>query len=201
MARWLEASPARLPAWSILPGIMAACPLAISLQPAIRLARDGFPVDEKYHAMMGYRIEAIKRWPAAAKVLLADGEVPPLGLHHQAAGPGLGFWSRSLSVELKASIPAPSQNGWSRGSVMPAGIWTMDDLAAYKMKEREPIRTQYGDYELVTAPPPSSGGIAIAEMLNILEAYPINQLGTVQRSAPDGGGYAPCLSRPCHLPG
>ena len=50
------------------------------------------------------------------------------------------------------------------------------------MKEREPIRTQYGDYELVTAPPPSSGGIAIAEMLNTLEAYPINRLETVQRA-------------------
>ena len=51
------------------------------------------------------------------------------------------------------------------------GIWTMEDLAAYKVKERDPIRTTYGDYELVTAPPPSSGGVALAEILNIIEPY------------------------------
>ena len=50
------------------------------------------------------------------------------------------------------------------------GIWTLEDLAAYEVKEREPIRTAYRGYELVTASPPSSGGIAIAEMLNVIEA-------------------------------
>jgi gamma-glutamyltranspeptidase/glutathione hydrolase len=62
------------------------------------------------------------------------------------------------------------------------GIWTMEDLAAYVVKERDPIRTMYGDYELVTAPPPSSGGVAIAEILNILEPYPINDLDPVLRA-------------------
>ena len=58
----------------------------------------------------------------------------------------------------------------------------MEDLAAYAVKERDPIRTMYGDYELVTAPPPSSGGVAIAEILNILEPYPINDLDPVLRT-------------------
>ncbi len=156
-------------------------PLAASLQPAIRLARNGFPVDKKYHALMGYRIDAIKRWPAAAKVLLADGEVPPVGyiiklpdlawVLEQIAERGAGgFYTGPVAERLVAGVRDAG------------GIWTMDDLAAYRIKEREPIRTQYGDYELVTAPPPSSGGIAIAEMLNILEAYPINRLGAVQRT-------------------
>jgi gamma-glutamyltranspeptidase len=62
------------------------------------------------------------------------------------------------------------------------GLWTLEDFAAYRVKERAPIRTRYGDYELVTAPPPSSGGVAIAEMLNILEPYPINALEPVPRA-------------------
>jgi gamma-glutamyltranspeptidase/glutathione hydrolase len=156
-------------------------PLATSLQPAIRLARGGFPVDEKYHAMMRYRIDAIKRWPAAAKVLLADGEVPPLG--YVIRLPDLAWVLEQVAEHgAKGFYTGPVAERLVKGVRDAGGIWTMDDLAAYRMKEREPIRTQYGDYELVTAPPPSSGGIAIAEMLNTLEAYPINQLGTVQRA-------------------
>lgn len=155
-------------------------PLATSLQPAIRLAREGFPVDEKYHAMMGYRIDAIKRWPAAAKALLADGEVPPVGYIIKL--PDLA-WVLEQVAELgaKGFYSGPVAERLVKGVRDAGGIWTMKDLAVYKIKEREPIRTQYGDYQLVTAPPPSSGGIAIAEMLNTLEAYPINQLGKVQR--------------------
>ena len=156
-------------------------PLASSLQPAIRLAREGFPVDEKYHAMMGYRIDAIKRWPAAAKVLLADGEVPPVG--YVIRLPDLAWVLEQVAEHgAKGFYSGPVAERLVKGVRDAGGIWTMDDLAAYKVKEREPIRTQYGDYELVTAPPPSSGGIAIAEMLNMLEAYPINQLETVQRA-------------------
>ena len=155
-------------------------PLATCLQPAIRLAREGFPVDEKYHAMMGYRIDAIKRWPAAAKALLADGEVPPVGYIIKL--PDLA-WVLEQVAELgaKGFYSGPVAERLVKGVRDAGGIWTMKDLAVYKIKEREPIRTQYGDYQLVTAPPPSSGGIAIAEMLNTLEAYPINQLGKIQR--------------------
>ncbi len=55
-------------------------------------------------------------------------------------------------------------------------------MAGYTIKEREPVRTSYGGYELVTAPPPSSGGIAIAEILNIIEPYQVAELGKVQRT-------------------
>jgi gamma-glutamyltranspeptidase/glutathione hydrolase len=58
----------------------------------------------------------------------------------------------------------------------------VEDLAGYTVKEREPVRTLYGGYELVTAPPPSSGGIAIAEILNIIEPYQVAELGKVQRT-------------------
>ncbi len=156
-------------------------PLSVSLQPAIRLAREGFPVDKKYHALMGYRIDVIKRWPAAADALLADGEIPPEGyvirlpdlawvLEQVAESGARGFYSGPVADRLVKGVQEAG------------GIWTLEDLAAYKVIERTPIYTQYGNYELVTAPPPSSGGIAIAEMLNILEPYPLARLGTAQRA-------------------
>lgn len=156
-------------------------PLAVSLQPAIRLAREGFAVDEKYHALMSWRVDTVRRWPAGAAALLADGENPPVGhvirlpdlawvLEQVAERGAAGFYSGPVAERLVEGVRAAG------------GIWTLEDLAAYRVKERAPIRTLYGDYELVTAPPPSSGGIAIAEILNVLEPYPINQLEPVQRT-------------------
>ena len=62
------------------------------------------------------------------------------------------------------------------------GIWTMEDLAAYEVLERDPVRTMHQGYELITTPPPSSGGIAIAQMLNIIEPYRVSELDKVQRT-------------------
>jgi len=156
-------------------------PLATSLQPAIRIAREGFPVDEKFHEMMEWRIPTIKKWPAATKAYLDQGEIPAVGyilhspdlawvLEQVAAHGAAGFYSGPVAERMVTGVREAG------------GIWTMEDFAAYRVKEREPIRTAYGDYELVTAPPPSSGGVAIAEILNILEAYPINQLEPVLRT-------------------
>ena len=153
-------------------------PLATSLQPAIRIAREGFLVDEKFHALMGYRINTIKRWPAAAEAYLADGEMPPVG--HIIKLPDLA-WVLEQVAERGAEgfYSGPVAERLVKGVRDAGGIWTLEDLAAYKVKERDPIRTMYGNYELVTAPPPSSGGVAIAEILNILEPYPINDLPPV----------------------
>jgi gamma-glutamyltranspeptidase/glutathione hydrolase len=156
-------------------------PLADSLQPAIRIAREGFEVDEKFHALMGWRVDAIKRWPAAAEAYLIDGERAPVG--HVIRLPDLAW--------VLEQVAERGEEGFYRGPVAEklvsgvreaGGIWTLEDLAAYRVREREPIRTQYGGYELVTAPPPSSGGIAIAEILNVLEPYPINDLDPVLRT-------------------
>lgn len=155
-------------------------PLAQSLQPAIRLATEGFPVDEKYHALMNARVETIRRWPAAAQALLVDNQVPPVGTIIKLpdiantltliAEQGFdGFYKGELAAKLAAGVQAAG------------GIWTEADLASYRIKEREPIRVKYQDYDLVTAPPPSSGGVAIAEILNIIEPYNIAELDSVKR--------------------
>jgi gamma-glutamyltranspeptidase/glutathione hydrolase len=155
--------------------------LAASLAPAIRIAREGFPVDEKYHAFMGYRIDTIKRWPAAAQALLANGEVPEVG--HVIKLPDLAWVLENVAERgAEGFYAGPVAERIVKGVQDAGGIWTLDDLEAYRVKERAPIRTMYGDYELVTAPPPSSGGVAIAEILNVLEPYSINELGTVLRT-------------------
>jgi gamma-glutamyltranspeptidase/glutathione hydrolase len=156
-------------------------PLSVSLQPAIRIAREGFAVDEKFHALMKWRIKTIKRWPAASEAYLADGELPPVG--HIIRLPDLA-WVLEQVAERGAEgfYTGPVAEKMVRGVQEAGGIWTMQDLAAYQVKEREPIRTQYGGYELVTAPPPSSGGVAIAQILNIIEPWPINELEPVLRT-------------------
>ena len=156
-------------------------PLADSLQPAIRIAREGFPVYTKLHGMLGYKAEALRRWPAASSIYLPDDKIPEMGqliklpdladILEKVAREGRdAFYKGEVAQRLVDGVRAAG------------GIWTMEDLAGYTIKEREPVRTRYGGYELVTASPPSSGGIAIAEMLNILEPYQIARLGKVQRT-------------------
>jgi gamma-glutamyltranspeptidase/glutathione hydrolase len=156
-------------------------PLSVSLQPAIRIAREGFAIDEKFRALMNWRIKNIKRWPEAAEAYLADGEMPPLG--HVIKLPDLAWVLEQIAEHgAKGFYTGPVAEKLVKGVRDAGGIWTMEDLATYLIKEREPIRTMFGGYELVTAPPPSSGGIAIAEILNILEPYSVNDLDAVQRT-------------------
>ena len=156
-------------------------PLSESLKPAIRIAREGFRVYEKFHTMLVYKEKAIRRWPAATKIFLPNGKVPQLGqliklpelaavLEKIAAEGRDGFYKGEVARRLVDGVQAAG------------GIWSMEDLAGYTVKEREPVRTTYRGYTLVSAPPPSSGGIAIAEMLNILEPYQLAELGKVQRT-------------------
>jgi gamma-glutamyltranspeptidase/glutathione hydrolase len=95
-----------------------------------------------------------------------------------------------LAIVLE-KVAAEGRDGFYKGEVAKklvdgvraaGGIWTMEDMAGYVIKERQPVRTTYQGYELVTASPPSSGGIAIAEILNILEPYQIAGLDKVQRT-------------------
>ena len=156
-------------------------PLSRSLQPAIRAARDGFAVDEKYHSLMLRRAEAVRRWPAAADALLVDGEAPPVG--HLIRLPDLAWVLEQVAEHGRDGFYAGEvAKRLVDGTRAAGGIWTLDDLAAYEVAERTPIYTEYRDYQLVTAPPPSSGGIAIAEMLNILEPFDLEAMDPVKRT-------------------
>lgn len=156
-------------------------PLAKSLEPAIRLARDGFPVDEHYRRLAGFRLEVLRQSPGAAQQFLQDGEVPPAGA--TIAQP-------DLAATLKR-IASSGRDGFYTGPVAErlvsgvreaGGIWTLEDLAAYRVVEREPIVGRYRGWRIVSAAPPSSGGVLLVQMLNMLAGFDLAGLEPVDRA-------------------
>lgn len=155
-------------------------PLKVSLAPAIRAARNGFVVKEEYRRMASFRLEALQASTAAAAIFLKDNQVPP---------PGHVIKQPDLAKTLEA-IAKNGHKGFYSGKVAKKlikenntanGIWSEKDFRFYKVKERQPIITQYKDYQLTSVAPPSSGGVALAEILNILSAYNLEQLSKTNR--------------------
>ncbi|MFW2371565.1 MAG: gamma-glutamyltransferase [Gammaproteobacteria bacterium] len=168
-----------------IPGVPAALqhlaekygdlPLATSLQPAIDYARNGFEVDEHYRRMAGFRLEALNRSSAAAEVFLDKGRVPALG--YKILQPDL---ANTLSV-----IAQQGAHGFYKGELAQklvkgvreaGGIWSMDDLSRYQVVEREPLQGHYKGMKITSAAPPSSGGVALIEILNQLSHYSLEQM-------------------------
>ena len=155
-------------------------PLARSLAPAKRYAREGFEVTSRYHRLSGFVAGTLRQYPAAAKIFLQNGQPPRIGyLVRQEA----------LAATIDA-IARQGLDGFYRGPVAETlvrearkhgGIWSLKDLDAYRVIEREPIVTHYRGARIVTAPPPSSGGIVMAQALQILSAFDLDRMGTVQR--------------------
>lgn len=152
-------------------------PLTKSLEPAIRLAREGFAVSPHYQKMAKWRLEALNADPKAAEIFLDMGGVPEAG--HLVRQPQLAATLERLAAQ--------GQDGFYQGESATAlvdavqaagGIWTAADLAGYRVVERPPLHGRYGPYTFRGAPPPSSGGVAIVTLLNLLE-----QLG--YRDAPE----------------
>ena len=145
-------------------------PLTESLKDAIHQARNGFEIDEHYQMLMGFRFNAIKRYAESAEIFLDEMQVP-----------GRGFLLKQPDLaDTLATLANDGFDGFYRGPLASrmvdevnkaGGDWTLEDLAGYEVKEREPVRIRIGDTELISAPPPSSGGIAIAQMLKMLEHF------------------------------
>jgi gamma-glutamyltranspeptidase/glutathione hydrolase len=175
------AIPGEIATWEHVATHYGRLPLSESLKPAIRIAREGFPVYTKFHLMLGWAEKHLRRWPAGAEAFLPGGKVPEMGqlirlpdlvkvLEKVAAEGKDAFYKGELARQLVDGVREAG------------GIWSMADLEGYSVEERVPVRTIYHGYELVTAPPPSSGGIAIAEILNIIEPYQVSKLDPVQRT-------------------
>ena len=156
-------------------------PLARSLAPAIRLARDGFEVDGHYRRMAKFRHALLQKWPESKAVFLAGGDVP---------APGWRLKQPDLARTLEA-LARDGRDGFYAGPVAErlvagvrraGGIWRREDLEAYRVVEREPIRFRYRDLTVVSAAPPSSGGVALATLLNILSAWPLDDLDAATRT-------------------
>ena len=143
-------------------------PLSLVLAPAIALADEGFPVDAHYRRMAGFRLPALRASPEARRLFLADGEVPPLGyLIHQPALAGTlirlaregrkGFYEGDVASRLVEGVRKAK------------GIWMIEDMRNYQVIERKPVSGSFRGYRVVSAAPPSSGGVVLLEMLNMLE--------------------------------
>lgn len=167
-------------AWVHLAERYGTLPLETLLAPAIRLAEDGFAVNLQYQMLLNWRAEVLQRWPETAEIFMPGGEIPELGTIIRQ--PELAETLRVLAREgFDGFYRGPVAEALVAGARAEGGIWTLEDLAAYRVVEREVIRTRYRGYELLTASPPSSGGIAIAQMLNIIEPFDLGELSRVER--------------------
>ncbi len=149
-------------------------PLARVMAPAIHLAKDGFALTQKESD--DWRNDGLAKFPASRRIFQRDGKYYEAGeifkqpelartLERIAANPD-DFYHGSLARELAAAI--------RKGG----GLITAQDLAHYEVKEREPLKGSYRQYDVLTAPLPSSGGIVLLEALNILEGYFVGGMGS-----------------------
>jgi gamma-glutamyltranspeptidase/glutathione hydrolase len=143
------------------------------MAPAIRLAERGFPLNARDARSL--RNEDLARSPEARRIFQRDGRF---------YGEGEVFRQPLLARTLKriAADPESFYRGalarqLAAGVGKEGGLITAQDLAAYEVKERAPVRGSYRGYEVISAPPPSSGGVALLQMLNILEGYDLAALG------------------------
>jgi len=155
-------------------------PLSRSLAPAIRAARNGFQVTPHYQRMAQFRLKALRASPAAAEVFLLHNEVPPLG--HHIKQPDLANTLQALANQGRAGFYQGKVAKQLLAGVKSAGgIWAVQDLKQYEVVERTPVIGHYRGNRIVSAPPPSSGGVALVTMLNILENYRLKHLTALQR--------------------
>jgi gamma-glutamyltranspeptidase/glutathione hydrolase len=177
--------------WSAgIPGLPAALvelagkygrlPLKATLAPAIALAHDGFPVYARLEKGYASRRTVMERYPGTRAVFLADGDPPRVG--ETLKQPDL-----ARTLELLAD---EGFDGFYRGDVArkllasvadEGGKWTAAELAGYQLREREPIRFRYHDWDITTAPPSSSGGVALAEILQIASGWDLSKLDRAHR--------------------
>ena len=155
-------------------------PLAKSLAPAIRYAEEGVAVTRAMELGLKFRVGAARNSPAFAAIYLPGGK--PLVMGDVVRFPDLASTLRRLAAD--------GRDGYYRGPVAQqlvdgvraaGGIWTLDDLARYAVLEREPIRTGYRGMTVVSAPPPSAGGVALTNVFQILSGYELGTLATVDR--------------------
>ena len=155
-------------------------PLRRSLAPAVRYAEQGFKVTSRYHRLATYMTDTLRQYPAAAEIFLQDGNAPRIGyLVRQEA---LARTIEAIAARgLDGFYGGPIARQMVREARKHGGIWSLDDLSAYRIIEREPIVASYRDVRIVSAPPPSSGGIVMAQALRILEQFDLDAMSNVQR--------------------
>jgi gamma-glutamyltranspeptidase/glutathione hydrolase len=156
-------------------------PLAASLVPAIRLAREGFQVGPEYRRMAALRLAALRSFPEASRLFLVDGDVPPEG--YPLTQPDLAAVLEGLSRQgREAFYSGELARRLVQGVREAGGSWTAADLSGYGVVEREPVAGAYAGWHVVSASPPSSGGAAVLGALNVLAGYRMAALSSADRA-------------------
>jgi gamma-glutamyltranspeptidase/glutathione hydrolase len=156
---------------------LATRPWAELVRPAVRLAETGFVVDEHYVSACRETLADFEKWPVLKerhatiyRTLLGGGEPPAVGA--RLPRPELAEALKLLAADgPDAFCRGPLGEAIVRAVRAAGGVFMNIDLDGYRVREREPLRATYRGYEIVTMPPPSSGGVCLAETLNILAAY------------------------------
>jgi gamma-glutamyltranspeptidase/glutathione hydrolase len=145
-------------------------PLTALAAPAIKLATEGFPVDPALRVAIERQQANMKKFPDLGRVYMPKGEVP---------SDGAVIRQPALADTLKAIAKNGGEDfyrGWISQAIVDTirkagGVMTLEDLKSYRPVWREPLIGSYRNRTVITMPPPSSGGVAILHMLNILEGY------------------------------
>ncbi|NHT74567.1 gamma-glutamyltransferase [Rhizobiaceae bacterium CRRU44] len=148
------------------------------LAPAVKLAEQGFTLDGGDVTSLGNSLKKLGRDPAAAAIFLTpDGQAPKIGA--TLVQPDL---ARSLAAISKTGPDAFYKGAIAddivKASAEKGGILKKADFERYAVRELKPVTCTYRGYEIISSPPPSSGGVILCEILNILEGYPLGELGS-----------------------
>jgi gamma-glutamyltranspeptidase / glutathione hydrolase len=135
-------------------------PRDVVMAPAIRLAEEGFILDQGDVDILSRAADSLAAEPNVASIFLKDGK--PLSAGDRLVQSNLAATLRSIAEQ------GPDTNG---------GILSKKDFESYSVSEEKPVRCSYRGYEIISAPPPSSGGTAICQILNVLEGYSIAEFG------------------------
>lgn len=157
--------------------------LAELIEPAIDLARDGIPVEDDLVDSLRFAQPRLARWPSTARIFLKpDGSAPGAG-------------DRLVQADLATTLETIAREGpraFYRGPIadeiveavrMAGGAMRRGDIQDYGPVIRNPVFGSYRGYEIASMPPPSSGGVHLVEMLNILEGFPLHDLGSGSHAA------------------
>jgi gamma-glutamyltranspeptidase / glutathione hydrolase len=149
-------------------------PLRRLIEPAIRLAREGFIL--YYEDAQDFRDKDLALFPTSKRILQRNGRYYEQGeLFKQ---PELARTLERIAADSDTFYKGAVAREFAAEMQKNGGLITVRDLADYEVKEREPLRGTYRGYQILSSPPPSSGGIAIVEALNILEGWPLSTLGS-----------------------
>lgn len=154
-------------------------PLAQSLAPAIAAAEQGFAVGDSYRTLVGFRLSAMQQDVETARIFLHNNEAPALG--RLVRQPDLAETLRALATHgHEGFYGGPVAERLIAGVEAAGGIWQRSDLENYRIIEREPIRFNSRGIDVISAPLPSAGGIALAGILQGLEYLPHAVPGSAQ---------------------